>query len=112
MDLKNKFVLITGGSEGIGKGLAVRFLNAGSKVMITGRNEEKLKQAAAENPGLLTCVNDIGDAAQREALAAHVKEQYGRLDILINNAGIQRRIALADDHGPWEARQARRRSQR
>jgi uncharacterized oxidoreductase len=106
MDFKNKLVLITGGSEGIGKGLAVRFLNAGSKVLITGRNKEKLQQAAEENPGLLTFVNDIGEVSQREALIEYVKEHFGGLDILINNAGIQRRIALADDHAPWSERQA------
>jgi len=106
MDFKNKFVLITGGSEGIGKGLAVRFLNAGSKVLITGRNKEKLQQAAEENPGLLTFVNDIGEVSQRVALSEYVKEQFGVLDLLVNNAGIQRRIALADDHAPWSERQA------
>lgn len=106
MDLENKHVLITGGSEGIGKGLAIRFLNAGSNVMITGRNEEKLKQTADENPGLLTFVNDIGVASQRESLVAHVKKTFGELNVLINNAGIQRRIALADDHAPWEEKQA------
>ena len=106
MDFKNKFVLITGGGEGIGKGLAVRFLNAGSKVLITGRNKEKLQQAAEKNPGLLTFVNDIGEVSQRVALAEYVKEQFGVLDILVNNAGIQRRIALADDHAPWSERQA------
>lgn len=105
MDLKNKNILITGGSDGIGKGLAIRFLNAGGRVLVTGRNKEKLEQTATENPGLLTLANDIGDADQRKFLAAYVKQQFGELNILINNAGIQRRIALADDHGTWEERQ-------
>jgi uncharacterized oxidoreductase len=106
MDLKKANVLITGGSDGIGKGLAKRFLDAGSKVLITGRNPDRLKQAADENPGLLTFVNDIGDATQRESLAAHIRSHLPDLNILINNAGIQRRIALADDHAPWQERQA------
>jgi NAD(P)-dependent dehydrogenase (short-subunit alcohol dehydrogenase family) len=62
-------VLITGGSEGIGKGLATRYLAAGSNVLITGRTREKLSAAAGELPGLMTFVNDIGRPEEREALA-------------------------------------------
>ncbi|MDR6513788.1 SDR family oxidoreductase [Chryseobacterium camelliae] len=105
MDVKTKKVLITGGSDGIGKGLAVRFLKAGSQVMVTGRNQGKLERLAREYPGILTFVNDIGKAEEREWLAKHVMEQFGNLNILINNAGIQRRTALAEDHSPWKERQ-------
>ena len=49
-------VLITGGSEGIGRGLAARYLAAGSKVLVTGRTPEKLESAARELPGLMTVV--------------------------------------------------------
>lgn len=105
MDVKTKKVLITGGSDGIGKGLAVRFLKAGSQVMVTGRNQGKLERVAREYPGILTFVNDIGKAEEREWLAKHVMEQFGNLNILINNAGIQRRTALAEDHSPWKERQ-------
>lgn len=105
MDVKTKKVLITGGSDGIGKGLAVRFLKAGSQVMVTGRNQGKLERLAREYPGILTFVNDIGKTEEREWLAKHVMEQFGNLNILINNAGIQRRTALAEDHSPWKERQ-------
>ncbi|MDQ1095873.1 MULTISPECIES: SDR family oxidoreductase [Chryseobacterium] len=105
MDLKKKSVLITGGSDGIGKGLAIRFLKSGSKVLVTGRNREKLDKLALENPGLHTVVNDIGKAEERELLAKYVKDQFSDLNLLINNAGIQRRIALAEDHSPWDERQ-------
>lgn len=105
MDAKTKNVLITGGSDGIGKGLAIRFLKAGGQVMVTGRNEEKLDRLAREYPGILTFVNDIGKAEEREWLAKHVMENFSNLNVLINNAGIQRRIALAEDHSPWEERQ-------
>jgi uncharacterized oxidoreductase len=106
MDLKKATVLITGGSEGIGKGLAKRFTDAGSRVIITGRNTDKLNKAKDEIPGLFIYVNDISNAAQRELLATYIKEHHPELNILINNAGIQRRIALADDHAPWDERQA------
>ncbi|SEL33245.1 uncharacterized oxidoreductase [Chitinophaga rupis] len=106
MDLTKAHVLITGGSEGIGLGLAARFLAAGSKVLITGRSAEKVEKAAQAYPGLQTCVNDIGQPAQREALSRHIQAVMPELNILVNNAGIQRRIALATDHSPWAERQA------
>jgi len=106
MDLKKAQVLITGGSEGIGLGLAARFLQAGSKVLITGRSAEKLEKAAHTYPGLQTFVNDIGQPAQREVLATHIQAVMPQLNILVNNAGIQRRIALAADNAPWAERQA------
>lgn len=106
MDLKHAHVMITGGSEGIGYGLAKRFLAAGSKVLVTGRNRLKLEKAADELPGLQIYVNDIGDPAQREALAAYIHTVMPDLNILINNAGIQRRVSLAADQAEWADRQA------
>jgi uncharacterized oxidoreductase len=95
-------VLITGGSEGIGRGLATRFLGAGSTVLITGRNPQKLGRAARELPGLKTFVNDISRPQERDRLAAHVGETMPALNIVINNAGIQRRVSLAADAAAWE----------
>jgi len=105
MDLTNAEVLITGGSDGIGKGLAARLMAAGCKVMITGRNAAKLEATAIELPGLLTYRSDIGNAQNREELAEHVNQVLPGLNILVNNAGIQRRIALAADTAGWDERQ-------
>jgi uncharacterized oxidoreductase len=99
-------VLITGGSEGIGRALAARFLEAGARAMVTGRSAERLKRAAADLPGLETFVNDISIPAGREALAAQIKDVMPGINILINNAGIQRRVSLAADTSPWSERQA------
>jgi uncharacterized oxidoreductase len=66
-------VLITGGSEGIGRALAARYLAAGAKVLITGRAAQKLEKAQREMPRLLTFVNDISRPEEREMLACHVK---------------------------------------
>jgi uncharacterized oxidoreductase len=99
-------VLITGGSDGIGRGLAARYLATGAKVLITGRNAEKLEKAARELPGILTFANDIARVEAREALASHVQSHLPRLDVVINNAGIQRRVSLASDTAPWSERQA------
>src|ERR1700761_1178879 len=101
MEFNNANVLITGGSEGIGYGLAARFLAAGSKGLVTGRHPDKLTKAALELPGLRTCVNDISDAVQRIGLASFVAETMPGLNVLVNNAGVQRRIALAADTAPW-----------
>jgi uncharacterized oxidoreductase len=106
VELSHASVLITGGSEGIGRGLAARFLGAGSAVLITGRNPKKLDRAARELPGLKTFVNDISTAQNRERLAAHVGETMPTLNVVINNAGVQRRVSLAADTAPWAERQS------
>jgi short-subunit dehydrogenase involved in D-alanine esterification of teichoic acids len=99
-------VLVTGGSEGIGRGLAARYLAAGNEVLITGRSAGKLEKAALELPGLRTLVNDIGKPEEREALSSHVESQLPGLNVVINNAGIQRRVSLASDTAAWPERQA------
>lgn len=105
MNLQQIQVLITGGSDGIGFGLAGRFMHAGATVLVTGRNREKLDKAAAALPGLLTLQNDISDPMEREKLAAFASQELPGLNMLINNAGIQRRVALAADNAPWPERQ-------
>ena len=105
MDLSKAHVLITGGSEGIGYGLATRFLHAGSEVLITGRNAQKLQDLAGRHPGLKTLQSDMGDPHQRETLASYVRQHMPAINMIINNAGIQRRIPLALDQAPWSERQ-------
>jgi len=99
-------VLITGGSQGIGLGLAARFLSAGHHVLVTGRSAEKLERAASRHPSLRVYRNDIGRPKEREQLADHVRSTMPDLAVVINNAGIQRRIPLATDDAPWAERQA------
>jgi uncharacterized oxidoreductase len=72
---------------------------------VTGRNLEKLTKAARELPGLITFVNDMSEPEEREALAKHVQSSMPGLNVLINNAGIQRRISLASDTSSWPERQ-------
>jgi uncharacterized oxidoreductase len=105
MEFKKANVLITGGSDGIGLGLAARFLAAGSNVIVTGRSDEKLQNVANLYPGLRIYKNDISDIQQREILAEFVKNTMPDINILINNAGIQRRITLASDNASWKDRQ-------
>lgn len=101
MDLSNRTVLVTGGASGIGLAIATRFLRAGSRVIICGRREEKLREARAALPALVTQQADIATADGRLALRDWVISAHPSIDVLVNNAGIQRRVSLADDE-PWE----------
>ncbi len=87
-EIENKVVLITGGSEGIGFGIARTFVNAGARVAITGRNINKLDKAKELLGNDVFSIN--ADVAQTENSAATIERvvsEFGRLDILINNAG-------------------------
>ena len=100
MELSGHTVLVTGGASGIGLAIARRFLAAGSQVIVCGRREEALRAAAAAHPGLVTRVSDVARAEEREALAAWAVDAYPALDVLVNNAGVQRRVRLTEPE-PW-----------
>ncbi len=88
MDLKEKVVVIIGGSQGFGKALAWQFRNEGSKVIIGGHNADALKKTAEE----LSCDNFVADVTvpnDVKELGEYVFQKYGTIDIWINNAGIQ-----------------------
>ncbi|MDO1446941.1 SDR family oxidoreductase [Rhodocytophaga aerolata] len=87
MQLKNAKILLTGGSLGIGKETARVLIQAGAKVLITGRNEQRLQQASQEI-GAIPVTADIGKPEGIEKMMQAVHEQLGGLDVLINNAGI------------------------
>lgn len=105
MDLRSRTVLVTGGATGIGLALASRFLAAGSRVIACGRRERALRNAAAAHPGLVTRACDLAREDDRAALVEWVVAEYPTLDVLVNNAGIQRRTRLGEAE-PWaETRQ-------
>ncbi len=100
MELGGNTVLITGGASGIGLGLAQRLLAAGSEVLLCGRREEKLREAKAKHPRVHTQVCDLTRAADRVALADRATREFPRLNVLVNNAGIQVRARL-DEPAAW-----------
>lgn len=80
--------LVTGGGSGIGLATARQLLAEGARVAITGRNEAKLRQAAAALPGVVTAAADLTDADQAARLVEAVTAQLGGIDLLVNNAGM------------------------
>lgn len=88
MNLTGNTILITGGSTGIGLALAKKFVELENKVIITGRTESKLAQAASEVSGIETIRCNASDALAVADMAAIVKKDHPQLNVLINNAGI------------------------
>ena len=88
MKLTGRTILITGGSAGIGLAFALKFLELGNEVIVTGRRQAVLDQVKAKYPKLHTIQSDVADPAQIAALAARVKSDFPKLDVLMNNAGI------------------------
>jgi uncharacterized oxidoreductase len=105
MQLVANTILITGGASGIGLEMAKRFREGGSEVIVCGRDENKLRRARDENPGLMTYACDVGKQADREELVRWATSEHPALNVLINNAGIQRRIQLAQPE-PWTETEA------
>ena len=88
MKISDRTVLITGGSAGIGLAFALKFLELGNTVIVTGRRQAVLDELKAKHPKLQTIQSDVSDPEQVAALASHVKADYPALDVLMNNAGI------------------------
>jgi 3-oxoacyl-[acyl-carrier protein] reductase len=106
--LKGKVALVTGASQGIGRDTALALAEAGAKVAVAARNEEKLKALAgdiAAAGGVALAVKmDVADAEQIKAGFKQVIEKFGRLDILVNNAAITRDgLAVRMKADDWDA---------
>ena len=92
MDIGGNTVLITGGATGIGFALAEKFVKAGNEVMICGRRETKLRAAKHELPTLHIRQCDVSVESERRSLLRWTTTRVPNLNILVNNAGIQRRV--------------------
>ncbi len=94
MKLSGRTVLVTGGTSGIGLGIAEAFHNHGSKVIVCGRDRGRLSAVEKKLPGSTALHCDVGDGRQRKELAEEVIRRFPDIDILVNNAGIQRYVDL------------------
>jgi len=98
--MKGKVVIVTGGSSGIGKALAEEFGKHGAKILITGRKQEQLSTVTKElqDKGI-TISSIVANAGQEQDNKKMVDEAirlYGKIDVLINNAGISMRVLFED----------------
>ena len=104
--LHGRIALITGSSAGIGHALARGLASAGATIVLNGRDERKLEQAAsalrAEGASVHAMAFDVTSSEATIAAVARIESQIGAIDILVNNAGMQRRAPLEDfDHAHW-----------
>lgn len=105
MNKQGNTILITGGATGIGFGLAQRYIQNGNKVIICGRREDKLKEAADQLTGLITYTCDLESEQGRIALYEQVATDHPDVNVLINNAGIQHWMDISDPAFMTRARQ-------
>jgi 3-oxoacyl-[acyl-carrier protein] reductase len=106
--LKDKVAVVTGASQGIGRDTALALAEAGAKVAVAARNEEKLaalaQEIAAKRGEAFAVKMDVADAEQIKAGFKAILEKFGRLDILVNNAAITRDgLAMRMKQEDWEA---------
>jgi len=96
MKLTENTILITGGTSGIGFEMAKEFLKLNNKVIITGRNEQKLQKVKGKLVGVVAIQSDVSNPDDIQKLYKQVAKEFPDLNILINNAGIMSNINLQD----------------
>lgn len=97
MNLSNNKILITGGASGIGLGLTERFIQENNYVIICGRRESVLNEVKAKFPSVIIKVCDLNSEAERIDLYEWVSQNHPDLNVLVNNAGIQQWMQIADE---------------
>jgi uncharacterized oxidoreductase len=98
MQLSHHKILITGGASGIGLGLTERFLSENNTVIICGRRASLLEEIKKKHPAVITRVCDLAIESERITLFEWVAENHPDLQVLVNNAGIQNWMDIADEH--------------
>lgn len=94
MQLQDKVAVVTGSTKGIGKEIALEFARRGAKVVVSGRNAERAEAVCAEikaaGGSAMAVVGDVSRMADAQQLIERALEQFGQIDVLVNNAGITR----------------------
>ena len=86
IDFSGRCVIVTGGTRGVGKGISERFLAAGADVVICGRNAPDALPEAEGREAVFVAA-DVREIEQIDALVSQAEERFGRVDVLVNNAG-------------------------
>jgi tropinone reductase I len=94
--LSNKKALVTGGTKGIGLAIAQEFLNLGAEVLVVARNTKSIQGRLEHSANLFTMDGDVSDGTFRKQLIARIQENWGKLDILVNNVGTNKRNKFVD----------------
>src|SRR5580692_11498452 len=99
MKLSGNTTPVTGGSGGVGVGLAKKFVGLGNEVGITGRSQEKLDAAVKANPKLKALRSDAADPVALAELCREIKQTAPKLNVLVNNAGVlvYRNLGVCED---------------
>lgn len=102
--MSERIAVVTGAGSGIGRAVALAMLEAGFRVALAGRRADALEQTAAGHPDALVVPTDVTVAAEVDALFARVVAEWGRVDVLFNNAGTFGPAASAADIDPdqWQ----------
>jgi len=106
--LKDRVAIVTGASQGIGRAIAVALARVGAHVVVCSRRAEALAPVTdavrAEGRRALALACDVGEAAQVDAVVARTLEEFGRIDLLVNNAGYRIRARFEDlSREEWDA---------
>ncbi len=106
MDVRDKVVIVTGASAGIGLATAMLIAKQGAKVALAARSQEKLQELSQELPSSFAIPTDMSDAVSVERMVAAVHGHFGRIDALINNAarglyGILEKVEIASYRAIW-----------
>jgi NAD(P)-dependent dehydrogenase (short-subunit alcohol dehydrogenase family) len=109
MSLSSKIAIVTGAGSGIGRAIAIALLNAGYRVALAGRRveamEQTVKESGADESQTLVVQTDVTKQDSVRALFAAIQERFGRLDLLVNNAGIFPPAVSIEDltYEQWQA---------
>jgi NAD(P)-dependent dehydrogenase (short-subunit alcohol dehydrogenase family) len=95
--LDGRVVIVTGASSGLGDHFARVLQSVGAQVVLTARRLDRLERLAHELPGSVAVAADVADETARERLVADTIDRFGRVDVLINNAGIGEKVAIEDE---------------
>ncbi|UOM36615.1 SDR family NAD(P)-dependent oxidoreductase [Acuticoccus sp. I52.16.1] len=96
MEFKNKVAIVTGGSSGIGRATALQLAALGARVLVTGRRPEPLERVRAEHPEIAVCAADVARPADVEKTVQSAVSRWGRVDVLVNNAGAGAILPLSE----------------